>query len=112
MSKGLEPELIRRMAHLVRVGLCPEELKSLTVDLKSILGYLRVLDEVDVEELPAMAHPLGHMGQKAPLCNDEIHTRSSPDLSLREAPSVLNDQFKVPRTVELTLRERDEGASS
>ncbi|MBU1702771.1 MAG: Asp-tRNA(Asn)/Glu-tRNA(Gln) amidotransferase subunit GatC [Candidatus Eisenbacteria bacterium] len=104
-SPLVDPELIRRIAHLARIDITPAELRDLDRDLGAILKYLQVLDEVDTGDAPPMAHPTG---LTAPMRDDHPRRGSNRGLSLREAPAVHHDSFRVPRTVELTLREGHE----
>lgn len=90
-------KLTRQVAHLARLELTDHEVKTYTSQLKDILSYIEKLQEVQVENIDPMTHPLE---LATPLRPDEIQTfsRSSEGHSkiLENAPDVLDHGFKVP----------------
>jgi aspartyl-tRNA(Asn)/glutamyl-tRNA(Gln) amidotransferase subunit C len=98
----LTPDVVRRLGSLARLRLDPGEIESLAKDLASILSYMKVLDELSLEGVPPLAHP---MDVAAPLCADEERPGIDPSLALREAPRIHEGHFAVPQVVELTRRD-------
>lgn len=47
---------IKKLAQLARIHLSEKEEKSLEKDLRSILGYVEKLKEVDISNVPEMTH--------------------------------------------------------
>ena len=85
------------VAHLARVGLTPEEARTLGAQLAAVLGYVEKLKEVDVSGVEPMAHAL-------PRVNVSRRDEVQPSLSLREAlqnaPAQANGLFLAPKIVE------------
>ncbi len=85
------------VAQLARLALTDDEKKSYQNQLDQILDYVAELDELDVEHVPPMAHPL-------PRNNVLRQDQERPGLDrtevLNNAPQVRNDQFVVPKIIE------------
>lgn len=89
--------LTQKVAQLARLELSESELKSFTSQLGEILAYVERLNEIDVEGVEPLTHPL------------EIKTYLSPDVvrpfprnsegkpkTLDCATEVYEESFKVP----------------
>jgi aspartyl-tRNA(Asn)/glutamyl-tRNA(Gln) amidotransferase subunit C len=93
----IRPEEVRNIARLAHLDLTPEEHAQLTHDLVQILGYVRQLEQLEVDSVPPTAHV---QLDRMPLREDLI-TQSLPrDLALREAPAVAHQGFAVPAFVD------------
>lgn len=90
-------EMTQRMARLARLKLTDEELATFTSQVGDILKYVEKLQEVNVDGVAPMTHPLE---LETPLREDVAV--SSPKNAegkskvLDAAPDVLNDGYKVP----------------
>ena len=90
-------KLTRQVAHLSRLELSDEEVKTFTSQLGEILGYIDQLQKADVSGVAPMTHPLD---LATPMREDAV--RPSPQDShgkpkvLSSAPDVVQDGFKVP----------------
>jgi aspartyl-tRNA(Asn)/glutamyl-tRNA(Gln) amidotransferase subunit C len=93
----ITPDLIKKLGHLSRLALTPEEEIQLEGELRSIVGFFEKLDGLDTTDLPEMARPIDIVNRLRP---DE----AGPMLSQEEALSVAVEQedgfFKVPRVIE------------
>ena len=89
--------LTRYVAGLARVSISEDEVKLFTSQLNQVLGYIEKLQELDVEGIEPMTHPLN---LKAALREDQVVPFAvDPDGSskvLASAPEVLYGGFKVP----------------
>jgi aspartyl-tRNA(Asn)/glutamyl-tRNA(Gln) amidotransferase subunit C len=91
------PELTCRVASLARVRLTDEETKTFTAQIADVLKYVAQLVEVGTEGVEPLLHPLEPTAALRP---DEA--RPSPrdedgkPKTLRAAPEVFQDGFKVP----------------
>ena len=82
--------LTRQVAHLSRLELSDQEVKSFTVQLSNVLKYVDQLQEVNVAGVEPLTHPVE---LEAPLREDA----NRPSINvLDSAPDVLYDGFKVP----------------
>lgn len=89
--------LTRKVAELSRLDLSEAEIKTFTPQLKLILSYVDQLQQVNIDGVEPLTHPLE---LATPMREDRV--RPSPHNSegrpkiLSSAPEILNDGFKVP----------------
>jgi aspartyl-tRNA(Asn)/glutamyl-tRNA(Gln) amidotransferase subunit C len=88
---------IKKVAHLARIALSPEEEKRFGEQLGSVLGYIEKLKEVDVTEVAPTAHTFPLVNVTRP---DEIQPSLTQDEAFLNAPSQSNGLFLVPKIVE------------
>ena len=95
-------ELLKRIdvqyiARLARIKLSEEEIRTFQGQLEQIVGYVRKLQELDLEGVEPTAHVV-------PLCNVFRRDEPRPGLDsadvLRNAPHHENGQILVPKIVE------------
>jgi aspartyl-tRNA(Asn)/glutamyl-tRNA(Gln) amidotransferase subunit C len=89
--------LTLKVADLARLELTEQETVTFTQQLKSILGYVEKLSEVQVKGIEPMTHPLD---VETPMREDvlkpfPLDEHGRPRV-LKNAPEVLHDGFKVP----------------
>lgn len=90
----IDKEQVRKVAHLARLGLTPEEEEQFTTQLGSILDYFEQLGELDVSDVPPTTRAIDVSNIARP---DELHQYSDRDLILESAPEQEGDFFKVPK---------------
>ena len=61
-----DPELVRRVARLARLGLPPAELSAAGSQLATILGHFRALQDVDTQNVEPLIHAVDRPGEAAP----------------------------------------------
>ncbi len=85
------------LAHLARISLNAEQVKTFGVQLQQIVSYVEKLKEVNVEGIEPTAHA-------TPITNvfraDEPRAPSDPAPFLKNAPQQANNLFVVPKIVE------------
>lgn len=87
---------IDHIAHLARIDLKTDEKIKISNDLDNILGYIELLNELDVSNVK----PLVNIVDKAtPLRKDEITPSLSQEEALKNAPEKNSDYFKVPKVL-------------
>lgn len=84
-------------ASLARLKFADEECLSFEKDLNSILTYFEKLNELDTEGIPPTAHVVE---LKNRFRDDEIKPSIDRDLALKNAPSIKDGCFKVPKIIE------------
>jgi aspartyl-tRNA(Asn)/glutamyl-tRNA(Gln) amidotransferase subunit C len=93
----LSPQDVQKVATLARLKLTEEELQQIGQQLDGILGYVAVLDEVDVSNVEPMAHV-------ADVSNafraDEVRPSLPREESLSNAPKTDGKYFLVPQILE------------
>lgn len=90
-------EMTQKVATLARLKLTDEELTTFTDQVGDILKYVEKLQEVNVEGVAPMTHPLE---LSTPMREDvavpsPTNSEGKPKV-LDSAPDVLNDGYKVP----------------
>lgn len=94
---ALSQDEVRHVAWLARLRLTPEEESRFGEQLGRVLEYVAVLDELDVEGIEPMAHP---MSAHKPERKDECRPGLSREEALEGAPQAVAGGFAVPRIIE------------
>jgi len=93
-----DPELVRRVARLARLGLPPDELAAAGQQLATILEHFRALQDVDTAGVEPLVHGVDRPGEAA----DDVVV-PQPDARralLALAPAAREGFLVVPRVVE------------
>jgi aspartyl-tRNA(Asn)/glutamyl-tRNA(Gln) amidotransferase subunit C len=92
---------VRETATLARLELSDEEVTRLTRELDAILGYMELLDQLDVSSVPPMTHAVS---LDLPL-RDDVLEALEPQLpleaALSDAPRPHDGFFEVPKIIEV-----------
>jgi aspartyl-tRNA(Asn)/glutamyl-tRNA(Gln) amidotransferase subunit C len=83
--------------HLAGLGFNPEEIHILREQLQKILRYVRKLDEMDLEDVEPIVHPLQNTGH---VRADEPSESMSRAAVLTMAPDHADGYIKVPFILE------------
>jgi aspartyl-tRNA(Asn)/glutamyl-tRNA(Gln) amidotransferase subunit C len=94
---SLDPEAIRRVAHLARIRLDAAEIPRMQADLNGILGWIDMLNEVDVTGIAPLA---GGTTLALRLRADAVTDGGIAEQILANAPDRAGDFFAVPKVVE------------
>lgn len=88
---------VANIARLSNLTLTEGERSSLRADLEAVLGYVKQLEELDVEGVAPTTHavPLA-----PPLRADVVVKSLTRDEALSNAPEQAEGMFQVPRSVE------------
>jgi aspartyl-tRNA(Asn)/glutamyl-tRNA(Gln) amidotransferase subunit C len=100
MSK-ISTDEVRETAALARLELSDEELTRLTRELDAILGYMELLDKLDVSAVEPMTHAVS---LELPLRDDVLEAlepQLAADVALAAAPKRHDDFFEVPKIIEV-----------
>ncbi len=88
---------VRYVAHLARMHLGDDEVARLQPQLEQIVGYVRQLDELNVDGIEPTAHAI-------PVQNvfrsDDVRPCLDHDAVMRNAPQAREGQFIVPKIIE------------
>ena len=101
-------EHVLRVAELAHLELTAEEQTEMLRDLNAILGHVAQLNELDTQDVPAMAQVnevLGPMdgpveGPGSALREDELRASLDRKTVMAQAPQTDGVYFKVPRVIE------------
>jgi len=89
---ALSTEDVRKVALLARLRLSDEETERMQQQLSSILDYMTILGEVDVDGVPPTAQVTDVVNVLRP---DEVRPSLPVDEALGGAPAREGDYFKV-----------------
>jgi aspartyl-tRNA(Asn)/glutamyl-tRNA(Gln) amidotransferase subunit C len=98
---SLSDDQVRRLAHLARIGIRPEESAAVIERLNRVLGLIDQLKAVDTAGIEPMAHPLDAVlpeGQR--LRPDEVTETDQRELYQSGAPAVQDGLYLVPKVLE------------
>ena len=94
---SLDPATVRRIAALSRIRVEEPELLALQAELNGILGWIDLLNEVNVEGIQPLA---GGADMALRLREDEVTDGGYAERILANAPDREGEFFAVPKVVE------------
>ncbi len=95
-TKTITEDDVRHVAKLSRLHLSDEEVHHFTEQLAAVLGYIGKLNELDVDGVEPMAHPLELANVLRP---DVEQPGIDTDTALANAPAKTPPFFKVPKVL-------------
>ncbi|MBD2002486.1 MULTISPECIES: Asp-tRNA(Asn)/Glu-tRNA(Gln) amidotransferase subunit GatC [Cyanophyceae] len=90
----IDREQVRKVAHLARLDMKPEEEEQFTTQLGSILEYFEQLSELDVSNVEPTTRAIDVSNVTRP---DEMEAYPNREAILTGAPDREEDFFKVPQ---------------
>jgi aspartyl-tRNA(Asn)/glutamyl-tRNA(Gln) amidotransferase subunit C len=93
----IDLEQVRKVAHLARLELTPEEEGQFTTQLNSILEYVEQLSELDTTDVPPTTRAIETSNITRP---DQLEVFGDREALLNTAPEREDDYFKVPKILE------------
>jgi aspartyl-tRNA(Asn)/glutamyl-tRNA(Gln) amidotransferase subunit C len=93
----IDPETVRKTAHLARLELGPDEIARYQTQLGAILDYVAQLEQLDVSKV----EPLTQAGDFSNVFRSDAPAPSlTSDQALANAPEKAGPYFVVPKVVE------------
>lgn len=93
---GLDIQAVRHVAKLARLRIAETDVERYCGQLRSILGHISKLNEIDVGNVEPMAHPLPINNR---LAEDVVTPPMPVDDLLRNAPAVEGRFLAVPKVL-------------
>lgn len=90
-------ELVDHVARLARLDLSGEEAARMQAQLGDILGYISLLDELDLSDVPPTSHVIDMVNI---MREDDVKPSLPLEKGLASAPAKEGTMFKVPRIIE------------
>lgn len=90
----IDLEQVRKVAHLARLELTPEEESQFTTQLSDILDYVQQLDTLDTTDVEPTTRAIEVSNITRP---DQLQSFSERESILGGAPDREDDFFKVPK---------------
>jgi aspartyl-tRNA(Asn)/glutamyl-tRNA(Gln) amidotransferase subunit C len=94
---SVDKDTVRRIARLARLAVPEARLEPMAGELNGIFQWVEMLNEVDVEGIPAMTSVVA---QKLKWRKDEVTDGGVADALMRNAPEREDSFFVVPKVVE------------
>ncbi|MDD2893547.1 MAG: Asp-tRNA(Asn)/Glu-tRNA(Gln) amidotransferase subunit GatC [Halothiobacillaceae bacterium] len=94
---SITPTEVMKIAHLARMSIHPDDVERYAHDLSGILDLVAHMNQLNVQDIEPMAHPLD-MSQR--LRADVVTEPNQRELLQRHAPAVENGLFLVPKVIE------------
>jgi aspartyl-tRNA(Asn)/glutamyl-tRNA(Gln) amidotransferase subunit C len=88
----ISAEQVAHLASLARIQLSPEEIASLTVELRSIVDSVAKVSEVATPDLAATSHPIPLVNVFRP---DVVGETLTQEQALSGAPEAYDGRFRV-----------------
>ena len=97
----LQPDDLKRLARLARIGVSADDVVLLQEQFKGIFGLIDELQAVDTRGIEPLAHPLDVVQPMAQrLREDRVTEFNQRNENLANAPSQENGLFLVPKVIE------------
>jgi len=94
---SLSPEAVRKIAHLARLNLSEEDIKTYSPQLTNILNFIEQMNQIDTTNVEPLSHPFD---LTQPLRADDANEPNLRDKFQRIAPSVEAGLYLVPKVIE------------
>ena len=87
---------VKHIAKLARLKLNDEEINEYTGNLNDILKYVEKLNELDLENVEPLSHPVEN---KNVFREDELKESTPTEEALKNAPDRTDQYFRVPKVI-------------
>jgi aspartyl-tRNA(Asn)/glutamyl-tRNA(Gln) amidotransferase subunit C len=94
---SVDTDTVKRVAHLARIAVTEAEAEALKGDLNTILGFVELLNEVDVAGVEPMTSVVAMTMRQRP---DAVTDGDRTEDILANAPVRAESYFVVPKVVE------------
>lgn len=94
---SLDPEQVKKIAHLARLQVNEEDIPEYTSNLSSILDLVEQMNAVNTEGVVPMAHP---MDASQRLREDVVTETNQREHFQKIAPQTENGLYLVPKVIE------------
>ena len=94
---SVDKDTVRRIARLARLEIAEARLEPMAAELNGIFQWVEMLNEVNVEGVPAMTSVVA---QKLKWRQDQVTDGNVADGLMRNAPESEENFFVVPKVVE------------
>ncbi|KQT12994.1 Asp-tRNA(Asn)/Glu-tRNA(Gln) amidotransferase subunit GatC [Ramlibacter sp. Leaf400] len=98
---ALTPEDIRRLQHLARLELQPQESERMLTQINGFFSIVEAMRSVDTTGIEPLPHPLATVQEvQLRLREDAASEPNARDDNQRSAPAVERGLFLVPKVIE------------
>jgi aspartyl-tRNA(Asn)/glutamyl-tRNA(Gln) amidotransferase subunit C len=98
---ALTPEDIRRIQHLARLELQPDESERMLTQINGFFGIVEAMRSVDTSGVEPLAHPVAAFQDVALRLREDVASEpNTREANQRSAPAVERGLFLVPKVIE------------
>lgn len=98
---ALTPDDIRRISHLARLELQPDESERMLTQINGFFSIVEAMRAVDTTGIEPLAHPVAAIQDvQLRLREDVVSEPDQREANQRSAPAVERGLFLVPRVIE------------
>ncbi len=98
---ALTPEDIRRIQHLARLELQPQESERMLTQINGFFSIVEAMQAVDTTGIEPLAHPVAAFQDVSlRLREDVVSEANQREANQRSAPAVERGLFLVPKVIE------------
>ncbi len=90
---------VEKIANLANLELTEEEKERFTGQLSSIVSYIEKLNELDLQDIPAMSHSTLSGDTSYSMREDVLSNSLGQSNALANAPDSGEGHFKVPKVI-------------
>ena len=94
---AVDPDAVRRVAHLARIAVAEDEVAALQGELNAILAFIEQLGEVRVDGVEPMTS-VTPMDMR--MRQDKVNDGGMADAIVKNAPATEDHYFLVPKVME------------
>ena len=94
---SIDNQTVRKVSKLAKIKINEKEESKLIEELNNILGWVDELKKVDTEQIEPM---LSVFNESMAMRKDEVSSKISDELVLKNAPESKSGFFVVPKVVE------------
>lgn len=94
---SLDAEQVKKIAHLARLKIAPEDVPGYVTNLSNILHIFEQMSAVDTTDVVPMSHPQEAVQRLRP---DEVRESDQREVFQKIAPDTENGLYLVPRVIE------------
>ncbi len=95
MSRRITRDDVKKVAHLARLDLTPDEIERATAQLDDMLAHFADIDALDLDSVTPMTQPYPLMNV---MRDDAVEPGLDRDDVLAAAPQAEDGRFRVPPT--------------
>lgn len=94
---SLQPEDVKKIAHLARLAIDEQDIPAMAKDLSNILNLVEKMNQVDTSQVKPLSHAYDAV---QPLREDEVTEINQRDVFLQNAPQTAAGLYIVPKVIE------------
>ncbi|MBT4880711.1 MAG: Asp-tRNA(Asn)/Glu-tRNA(Gln) amidotransferase subunit GatC [Alphaproteobacteria bacterium] len=97
---AVDEKTVSKIAHLARLKIEADQIKSLQKDMSQILDWVDTLKELDTDDVEPMSSPVEFFVKSLPEREDKVTDGGCVQKIVSNAPESTHNMFVVPKVIE------------